>query len=71
LLSEGFGMPIGAGEVTDVELYDLEQDPRQLTSRHADPAYTVIRAALAGAVAELRGCAGDECDLRLVVPPPG
>ena len=49
---------IGAGSVTDVELYDLAADPHELISRHADSAYVVTRAALAGAVGELRRCAG-------------
>jgi arylsulfatase A-like enzyme len=70
-LAQGFGLPIGVGELTDVELYDLEVDRHQLVSRHADPAYAVTRAALAGAVAQLRGCAGDDCELNLVPPEPG
>jgi N-acetylglucosamine-6-sulfatase len=70
-LAQGFGLPIGQGQLTDAELYDLEVDPRELSSRHADPAYAVTRAALAGAAAELRGCSGAECRLDLAVPPPG
>jgi arylsulfatase A-like enzyme len=70
-LEQGFGLPIGVGELTDVELYDNELDPRQLESRHADPAYAVTMAALAGALAELRACAGPECRLDVQVPAPG
>ena len=70
-LELGYGLPIGSGGLTDVELYDLEVDPHELESRHADPAYAVTRASLAGAVAELRGCSGAECELRADVPPPG
>ena len=70
-LEAGFGLPIGTGAVSDVELYDLELDPSELESRHADPAYAITRAALAGAVGELRRCEGDGCRLSLSVPPPG
>jgi N-acetylglucosamine-6-sulfatase len=69
-LAEGFGLEIGAGSVTDVELYDLAADPHELISRHADSAYVVTRAALAGAVGELRRCAGEACRFDLSVPPP-
>ncbi len=70
-LEQGFGLPIGSGTVTDLELYDLELDPAELRSRHVDPAYAVTRAALAGALAQLRACAGEECRLDVSVPPPG
>lgn len=69
-LEQGFGLPIGSGALTDMELYDLELDPQELRSRHADPAYTVTRAALAGALAQLRSCAGEDCQLDVSVPPP-
>jgi N-acetylglucosamine-6-sulfatase len=45
----------------EVELYDLERDPHELTSRHADPALTPLRAALAERLALLRACAGRSC----------
>jgi hypothetical protein len=70
-LEEGFGLPIGVGELTDVELYDLKTDRHELVSHHADPTYAVTRAALAGATAQLRGCAGDECAVDLAPPEPG
>jgi N-acetylglucosamine-6-sulfatase len=44
-----------------VELYDLEQDPFELQSQHANPAYAGLRAQLAGRLAALRGCAGENC----------
>jgi arylsulfatase A-like enzyme len=69
-LEQGFGLPIGAGALTDMELYDLQLDPRELRSRHADPAYAVTRAALAGALAQLRSCAAATCRLDVSVPPP-
>jgi arylsulfatase A-like enzyme len=34
-------------DATQIELYDLTADPNELTSRHADPAYAPVRAALA------------------------
>ncbi len=43
------------------ELYDLEADPDQLQSRHADPAYAAIKASLAARLAVLRTCAGATC----------
>ncbi len=43
------------------ELYDLRSDPFQLQSRHADPAYASIRAALAGRLAALKACRGRGC----------
>ncbi len=43
------------------ELYDLAVDPFQLASMHANDAHTPIREYLAGRLAELRTCAGDEC----------
>jgi arylsulfatase A-like enzyme len=45
----------------EVELYDLENDPYELTSLHADPALAPLRAALATRLAALRGCAGRAC----------
>ena len=58
-LEAGFGLPIGEGQLSDTELYDLATDPRELESHHADPAYAAPRAALAGrarAAARLLGC---------------
>ena len=43
------------------ELYDLERDPYELESRHADPAYAGIRTDLARRLAKLRSCAGSSC----------
>lgn len=43
------------------ELYDLQQDPRQLQSRHADPAFASRRADLAARLQRLRTCAGEGC----------
>ncbi len=45
----------------DRELYDLENDPFELKSRHADPALEGVRADLAGQLARLRACAGQDC----------
>jgi len=70
-LAEGFGLPIGTGTLSDTELYDLDLDPRELQSRHADPAYAAARATLASALAQLRSCSGADCKLDVSVPPPG
>jgi arylsulfatase A-like enzyme len=43
------------------QLYDLRADPWELTSRHADPRYAQVKAALARALARLRDCAGARC----------
>ncbi len=43
------------------ELYDLAQDPFQLRSRHADPAYASIRSHLAARLHRLQDCAGAGC----------
>ena len=43
------------------ELYDLQTDPYQLQSRHADPAYAAVRQTLAGRLLQLRSCAGATC----------
>lgn len=45
----------------EVEMYDLDDDPDQLDSVHADPAYAARRAAAAARLAELRTCAGSSC----------
>lgn len=43
------------------ELYDLQPDPYQLQSRHADPGYAAIRTALANRLHQLQSCAGANC----------
>jgi arylsulfatase A-like enzyme len=43
------------------ELYDLQVDPYQLQSRHADPAYATVRQTLAARLLQLRSCAGTTC----------
>jgi N-acetylglucosamine-6-sulfatase len=43
------------------ELYDLREDPYELTSRHNSPAYASVRAQLANRLQALRGCAGASC----------
>ena len=45
----------------EAELYDLEADPFELDSRHADPAYAEIRASLARLLSQLKACAGEGC----------
>lgn len=45
----------------ETELYDLATDPRQLTSRHADPEYADLRRDLARRLKTLRRCGGDTC----------
>jgi N-acetylglucosamine-6-sulfatase len=43
------------------ELFDLQVDPHQLESRHADPAYDEIRERLDLRLEELRACSGSSC----------
>ena len=52
------------------ELYDLERDPYELDSRHADPAYLGVEATLAPVLAELRSCAGATCEKAVSLPAP-
>jgi arylsulfatase A-like enzyme len=53
------------------ELYDLERDPHQLESLHADPRHATIQAELDARLAALADCAGRDCrarpELRLVL----
>lgn len=70
-LEEGFGLPIGSGTLSDTELYDLDLDPRELQSHHADPSYAPARESLADALGQLRTCSGAACKLDVSVPPPG
>ena len=43
------------------ELYDLERDPFELQSRHADPAYARVRSRLAALLSQLRDCDASAC----------
>jgi N-acetylglucosamine-6-sulfatase len=43
------------------ELYDLQQDPYELASAHANPAYAGVRTDLARRLLALRGCRGATC----------
>ncbi|HEU4426595.1 MAG TPA: sulfatase [Pilimelia sp.] len=52
------------------ELYDLNLDPYELRSVHADPRYTQVRQALAARLDTLRTCAGNACRQWTPVPPP-
>ena len=67
---QGFGLPIGAGPLTDTELYDLERDPHELISRPSEIAYAQTKAALAEALAGLRSCSGVDCQVNANPPPP-
>jgi arylsulfatase A-like enzyme len=53
------------------ELYDLNLDPYELRSVHAEPDYAPVRQALAARLATLRTCAGNACRQWTPVPPPG
>lgn len=55
----------------DRELYDLKLDPYELQSQVLNPAYLPTLQALAGALAERRGCVGPSCNEALgSVPSP-
>jgi N-acetylglucosamine-6-sulfatase len=43
------------------ELYDLQTDPNELRSLHADPAFAAVRKDLASRLAKLRACSGGSC----------
>jgi hypothetical protein len=43
------------------ELYDLQVDPWQISSKHLDPRYARTEAALALALVKLRLCRGNAC----------
>lgn len=45
----------------EVELYDLREDPNQLTSRHDAPEFQQVRGRLAERLEQLRDCAGQGC----------
>ncbi|MGH2953733.1 MAG: sulfatase family protein [Solirubrobacterales bacterium] len=57
----------GGDSAGEVELYDLETDPFELQSQHANPAYATVRAALAARLAALRGCAAKACRIKPAV----
>jgi N-acetylglucosamine-6-sulfatase len=76
LLIEGFGEGGGKPPFTalrdprwfyaeykngDRELYDLQTDPNELRSLHADPAFAAVRKDLASRLAKLRACSGGSC----------
>ena len=46
------------------ELYDLERDPFELQSRHADPAYAGVRSRLSTLLGRLRDCDANVCRSR-------
>ena len=87
VLLEGFENPRGAPAYTSIrteryrydlqfdgieQLYDLERDPWELESRHADPAYAQIRAALRAGLDRLRACRGTGCAVDVgPLPEPG
>jgi len=48
----------------EVELYDLQHDPDELTSLHPEPAFAGLRARMAARLALLRSCAGSSCRAR-------
>lgn len=54
----------------DRELYDLQRDPYETDSRHADPAYAGVQVALQNTLAAMRACAGRACDQTVDVPEP-
>jgi len=51
----------------DRELYDLQKDPYELQSQHANPAYDGIKTALAARLHNLVTCAGASCRARPAV----
>jgi N-acetylglucosamine-6-sulfatase len=45
----------------EVELYDLRNDPDELQSLHADPAFDQVESSLAALLSSLRSCSGASC----------
>ena len=43
------------------DLYDLQSDPSELRSLHAEPAFAAVRNELARRLARLQACVGDSC----------
>ena len=68
--AEGIALEIGAGRTTDRELYDLQRDPYQLSSRHRDPAYAAAGRTLAALLGKLEDCSGPGCAIGARVPGP-
>ena len=66
----GTRLEIGAGRMTDVELYDLLRDPHQLASAHASPRYRAVRRELARLVDRLDRCTGPGCLVAEPLPAP-
>lgn len=56
LYVEHYGDPVNPDTVTDVELYDLVEDPDQLESRHAEPGRDAERLFLVEQVTKLKTC---------------
>jgi N-acetylglucosamine-6-sulfatase len=48
-------------ETGEEELYDLQNDPYELQSRHNDPAYASTKASLSALLTKLQACAGKSC----------
>jgi arylsulfatase A-like enzyme len=69
-MREGVAAPIGAGRVTDVELYDLRRDPFELENAAARPVYRAARRELARLTAQLEQCSAEDCFVRARVPVP-
>jgi N-acetylglucosamine-6-sulfatase len=50
-----------AHDTGEVELYDLQNDPDEAQSLHADPAFDQIESALASLLSNLQSCSGASC----------
>jgi arylsulfatase A-like enzyme len=53
----------------DVELYDLVNDPGEMSSVHANATYGGVRAGLHAALQQYQGCVGDPCRAELIATP--
>lgn len=52
-------------ETGEEELYDLQNDPNELQSRHNDPSYVLVKSSLEELLAKLKSCAGTACQTDL------
>jgi arylsulfatase A-like enzyme len=87
VLLEGFENPRGAPPYASIrtqryrydlqsdgteQLYDLQLDPWELQSVHADPRYAQVKTILAAGLERLRACAGASCQVDVgPLPEPG
>jgi N-acetylglucosamine-6-sulfatase len=61
---------VDGNPTNEEELYDLETDPFELQSLHADPRHAALKAALQRELETFKDCAGQSCRRSFVEPAP-